>query len=86
MYTRTIEIVNPTGLHTRPGTRFVKEARRFASSIFIYKGEKDADAKNLIKVLKIGISKGDNIKIQAEGTDEKEAVDELCTFISLLKD
>ena len=57
MYTRIIKIINPTGLHTRPGTRFVKEARKYSSSILISKGEKTADAKNLIKVLKIGISK-----------------------------
>ena len=86
LYARTIEVNNPTGLHTRPGTRFVKEARRFSATVSVSKGEKTADAKNLIKVLKIGISKGDVIEIQADGSDETEAVDGLCAFISALED
>jgi len=84
MVSRIIEIVNETGLHTRPGNQFVKEAKKFESEITVKKGDKEFSAKSLLKLMKIGISMGDHIEISCDGTDEEAALDSLCTFIANL--
>lgn len=84
MKTQEVEIVNPTGLHTRPGNQFVQLAKTFACDIRVIKGEKDANAKSLLKVLKVGISAGDRITLECNGDDEDAAMDALTAFIAQL--
>ena len=84
MVSREIEIVNETGLHTRPGNQFVKEAKKFECDITVRKGEKEFSAKSLLKLMKIGISKGDMIEISCDGADEQQALETLCTFVANL--
>jgi len=86
MICKTIEITNPTGLHTRPGTKFARLAKSFASDITIKKNDKTANAKSLVKLLKIGVSQGDVIELCVEGEDEEKAAAELESFILNLED
>ncbi len=86
MVSRVVEIVNETGLHTRPGNQFVKEAKKYESDITVKKGDKEFSAKSLLKLMKIGISKGDQVEISCNGSDEEVALESLCTFISNLTD
>lgn len=81
-----IQITNPTGLHTRPGTEFVKLAKTFASDITVKKGEKNANAKSLVKLLQIGISQNDTIVICANGEDEEKAIADLSEYIKNLSE
>ncbi|MCG8481160.1 MAG: HPr family phosphocarrier protein [Spirochaetales bacterium] len=84
MVRESVTVTNEEGLHTRPGNRFVKEAKKYASDITVRKGDKTANAKSMLKLLKVGISKGDVIEIVAEGDDEKTAVAELVALIARL--
>ncbi len=86
MKTAEITITNPTGLHTRPGTMFTKEAKKFESKISLEKEGVVVEAKSIVKLLKLGISQGDTIKISAEGSDEEQAISTLSDFLSNLKD
>ena len=45
-----------------------------------------ANPKSIFTVLAAGLGAGTVIKIQAEGSDEKQAVDDLCEFIASLKE
>ncbi len=80
----TITVKNPTGLHTRPGTEFVQLAKTFESDIAVKKGDKEGNAKSIVKVLKIGISCGDEITLSASGPDEEKATDALVEYIQNL--
>ncbi|MCL2347193.1 MAG: HPr family phosphocarrier protein [Planctomycetaceae bacterium] len=80
------DINNPSGLHTRPGTTFVRLAKTFSSEIRLRKGDKTANAKSLVKLLQLGISQGDTVMLTCEGEDESVAVDQLSQFIAQLKD
>ena len=51
-----IIVKNPTGLHPRPGTEFVRIAKGFESSITVTKDGKEANAKSLVKVILQGFS------------------------------
>ncbi|MBO8162027.1 MAG: HPr family phosphocarrier protein [Thermosipho sp. (in: Bacteria)] len=82
MVEKTITVKNKTGLHARPASQFVQSASRFKSNITISKEGKVADAKSIIEVLSIGINKGLEITIRAEGEDENQAVDTLVALIN----
>lgn len=74
---RIIKILNEQGLHARFASMFVKVANKFQSTISIVHANRVANAKSIINVMSLGIAKGEKIKIIAEGTDEKEAMDSL---------
>ena len=81
MTTKNIEIKNTEGLHARPATYFIQKANSFRSSIWVENSDRRANAKSLLGVLSLGISKGDIITILAEGPDEEAAVDGLVDLI-----
>ena len=83
MYKRNITVINASGLHARPGSDFVHEAAKYSSKITIRRLDEDEDpvnAKSIAFVLSLGVGKGIEIELAADGTDEKEAVDALCAF------
>ena len=81
MYTQEITVQNEVGLHARPATYFIQKANEFKSSIWVEKEERRVNAKSLLGVLSLGIVKGTNISLIADGSDEKEAVDALVSLI-----
>lgn len=68
---------NETGLHSRPADLFVRTAKLHKSEIHVVKGDKSADAKNIIKVILLNVSQGEEVSITAEGPDEEQAVEQL---------
>ncbi len=85
MVSQVVEIVNETGLHTRPGNQFVKKAKGFRACITVRKGEREADGKSLLKLMKIGVSQGDQVEIICEGEGEQQALASLVEFIKHLE-
>ena len=83
MYTKTVTIVNHSGIHARPASLIVNEANKFASDIIFEKndGEK-ADPKSIMDVLTLALSHGSRLVIKANGPDEHEAVESLAKLIS----
>lgn len=83
MVKRTTTIVNATGLHARPASDFVKAAGKFDSKIMIKRvGEEDeANAKSIVFLLSLGLAKGTEVEISANGPDEQLAVDTLVEMI-----
>ena len=81
MYTKTAVVNNQVGLHARPATFFIQKANEYKSSIWVEKEERRVNAKSLLGVLSLGIVKGTNIALIADGSDEKEAVDALVSLI-----
>ena len=81
MTTKNIEISNSVGLHARPATYFIQKANSYRSSIWVENSDRRANAKSLLGILSLGISKGDIITILADGVDEVEAVDGLVALI-----
>ena len=82
MYQRKTTIINRTGIHARPASVFVNEAKKFQSNITICnlslnEQNNTANAKSIIKVLTLG----SEVEVSAEGVDEKEAVDVLIELI-----
>ncbi|MCL2227118.1 MAG: HPr family phosphocarrier protein [Oscillospiraceae bacterium] len=84
MYTKTVKLINATGLHARPASLFVAKAKNYRSQIALKNlrtGREAPNAKSIVILLTLAISCGTEVEISAEGPDEVEAVDALATFI-----
>lgn len=77
MTQETVEIINKLGLHARASAKLSHLANGFQSDIFlIYNGDR-INAKSLLGILTLAASVGNTITIEAEGSDEKKAVNEI---------
>ena len=81
MVKRTVRVENATGFHARPASIFVREAEKFKSKIELHANGKIADATDLVRIMSMGLSKGTEVLIQAEGMDESQAVESLAHII-----
>ena len=86
MYSKVTEIFNESGLHARPATLFVKEAKKYQSAIKITnlsaENQKTVNAKSVVSLLSIGGHQGSRVEICAEGEDEQQAVEALVAMIN----
>ena len=82
MVTQEVTINNEVGLHARPATFFIQKANEFKSGIWVAKDERRVNAKSLLGVLSLGITKGTTITLLADGSDEKEAIAALSELVS----
>ena len=82
MFSKEVVVQNQVGLHARPATFFIQKANEFKSSIWVEKEERKVNAKSLLGVLSLGITKGTSIIVMADGSDEQEAVTSLVNLIA----
>ena len=69
-----VTIDNPNGLHARPATAFVGLAKSFQATVRVRLGERIADGKSLISLLKLGVESGARLRVMAEGPDAEQAL------------
>ena len=81
MVSRSVTIQNNVGLHARPATFFIQKANSYKCSIWVEKEDCRVNAKSLLGVLSLGIVKGTEISLIADGADEAEAVEGLAALI-----
>ncbi len=74
MISRNITIKNSVGLHARLATFFIQKANSYKSSIWVEKEDRRVNAKSLLGVLSLGITKDMTITLIADGADEVEAL------------
>ena len=74
-------ITDEVGIHARPAGLLVKKAKEFTSTIIISKDDKSAKATALMKLMGMGIKKGDEVTVQVEGDDEEAAVAAIEAFL-----
>lgn len=82
MFSKEVTVQNQVGLHARPATFFIQKANEFKSSIWVEKEERKVNAKSLLGVLSLGITKGTSITIMADGADEEDSVNTLVDLIA----
>lgn len=81
MISKQVTIENKTGIHARPASMFVQAAAKFKSNITIDKNGQKGNAKSMLNVLALSLSKGTAITISAEGEDEAAAVETLVKLV-----
>lgn len=83
---RAVEVRLATGLHARPAALLVAEAKKFSSHVEIFKGDRSANAKSVVGLLGLELSRGQKAQFRAEGTDAAIAVEHLAEFLSKLEE
>jgi phosphocarrier protein len=81
MISQNVIVTNQTGIHARPAALFISAASKFKANLTVTKNGKSGNAKSLLSLLSLGISKDSEITISAEGEDEKEAVAKLVELV-----
>ncbi|MBO7762427.1 MAG: HPr family phosphocarrier protein [Clostridia bacterium] len=74
MVSRNVTVKNTQGLHARPATFFIQKANSFKCSIWVEKGDRRVNAKSLLGVLSLAVTKGMEITLLADGADENSAL------------
>lgn len=80
-FERTTTIKNQSGVHAMPATLLVKTADAFKAQVSISAKGKTVNAKNILVIMGMGLIKGTEVKVIAEGFDAKKAVDTLIDLI-----
>ncbi|MBE6831909.1 HPr family phosphocarrier protein [Clostridium sp. KNHs216] len=86
MYSQTILIKNPSGLHARPATRLVILTKKYKSTIEIVHDNVVVDPKSILSLLSGELRPGTRVEVRAEGEDEELAVKEICEYIDALEE
>lgn len=81
MISRNVTIQNSVGLHARPATFFVQKANTYKCSIWVEKEDCRVNAKSLLGILSLGITRGTKITLIADGEDEAVAVAGLAELV-----
>ncbi|GBU26773.1 phosphocarrier protein HPr [Treponema sp. R8-4-B8] len=77
MTERVVTVSNRAGIHARPSALLVQTTKNFSSNIYIEKGMDRINAKSIMGIITLGASYGTELRIIAEGEDEKTAVETL---------
>ncbi len=75
-------IVNRTeGLHARPAADIMKLAIRYKSQIVIVFGSRNANAKSMLSMIKLGVKQGNEVLVRADGPDAEEALSVISGYL-----
>ena len=81
MTKKTIAIELETGLEARPVAMLVQVASQYDSNIYVECGTKRVNAKSIMGMMTLGLVTGESITVEADGTDEEQAVAEIEKYL-----
>ena len=81
MVERETRVGPEEGIHGRPAAQFIKAAKRFSSQVVVIKGDREVNAKSVLKITGLA-RKGEKVTIRAEGEDAEQAVEILAQLIA----
>ncbi len=74
---KTILISNKLGLHARAASKLVQLTNKYLSEIKISKGQISVNGKSILGILSLAASINSEVTIEAVGSDEIEAIEEI---------
>lgn len=74
MLTKTLTIVNPSGLHLRPAGVLAQTSMKFKCDILLEHAGKKLAAKSVLNMMDAGIKNGAEVILICDGEDEAEAL------------
>ncbi|HWQ80229.1 MAG TPA: HPr family phosphocarrier protein [Anaerovoracaceae bacterium] len=80
----TVTVSNQVGLHARPASLLVNLLKGYECNIEFYKNGNDTkryQPRSILAVMALGAVKGDTLTFEAEGRDEKQAIEAIEEFI-----
>ena len=83
MTEQAVTVSNRAGIHARPAAVLVQAAKDFKSNIYLEKENNRINAKSIMGILTLAAAYGTELKIIAEGEDEKKAVEALVRLFEI---
>ncbi|MBU3851536.1 MAG: phosphocarrier protein HPr [Candidatus Paralactobacillus gallistercoris] len=74
MEKRNFHIIADTGIHARPATLLVQTASKFTANTTLEYQGKTVNLKSIMGVMSLGVGKGADVTVTAEGEDEADAL------------
>lgn len=81
MTSQTLVIQNRIGLHARPASMLINDAKRFSARVTLQKGGEAIDLNSLVSLMRLRVQMGDEIILCADGEDEQAAIESLRSLI-----
>jgi phosphotransferase system HPr (HPr) family protein len=72
---RTVTMTNREGMHLRPASLIVTEARKYDARVVIAKGLHAVDATDILEIISLGAAQGDQLSLEGSGAQALAAVD-----------
>jgi phosphocarrier protein HPr len=82
MQTATVKVLNEEGLHARPAGVLVKTASTFSSEIELSVDGDTANAKSIMSIMGLGLTKDTTVTITADGQDAEQALKEITNLFN----
>lgn len=82
MQERKFTITDDTGVHARPATLLVNKAGQYESEIEMHYNGKTVNLKSIMGVMSLGVPKGAEITVTADGSDEEQALQGVAEVIT----
>ena len=82
MISESITIINKLGLHARAASKLVNCASQFENDVFISRKDNRVNAKSIMGVMMLAASKGVELQLEVEGTDEQACRNALVELIN----
>ncbi|MBU6459576.1 MAG: HPr family phosphocarrier protein [Proteobacteria bacterium] len=82
MLRQNIEIQNRLGLHARASAKLCQVAGHFKADIWLERNGRKVNAKSIMGVMMLAANQGSYIDIEADGEDEKQAIEALLDLIN----
>jgi phosphocarrier protein HPr len=79
---RQVTFASPVGLHARPAAAFVKAVAAAAIPVTLARaGGAPVDARSLLAVLSLGVQRGDQVVVSAQGPTAEDVLDRLAALL-----
>lgn len=72
-----VKVTVEGGLHARPAALLVSRMSQSKSKITLNKGEKKADGRSILGIMTLGVTQGDHLTIEVDGSDEERVAAEI---------
>jgi phosphocarrier protein len=86
MISKKLFVKNDLGVHARPSGLIVRKLSNFKSQVTFKHDELQADGRDVLKLMSLGLAKGDEFEVFVEGEDENEVLDTIEQLFNSLFD
>lgn len=83
MIKKTVTIEANMDMEARPIAHLVQEASQYSSKVYIELDEKKINAKSIMGMMSLKLTKGTNLVVVADGEDESNAVEGVEAFLAV---
>jgi phosphocarrier protein len=81
MVEKKVVIKNETGIHARPASMIVQLANKYGAEVTLGKDGNEVNAKSIMGIMSLGVSKSTEVTVKAEGEDAQDAVNALVELL-----